>query len=246
MLLLNRAKEATTTTGTGPVTLDGAVVPFQTWLAAGAVNGHTYAYLIEEGVNWEVGRGVYDSATDTLTRVLTASSSGALLNLAGTATIACVAAADQRELPRATFEHQVAAGTTDGGASTAGAWTKRTLNTTVTNEIGAGLAASVIALPAGTYRAMATQAMYRGNRTRSRLRDTTNNVNLLLSENQYHSNASNNGGLVIARGRFTLAAAANVELQYRVETAVATNGLGVYSNMGETEIYARVLLERLK
>jgi hypothetical protein len=90
-LLLNRAKAATATSGTGTVTLGSAVTPFRTWAAAGAVHGGRYSYLIEDGNDWEIGEGVFDSGAGTITRNLIASSTGSLLALTGTATIACVA-----------------------------------------------------------------------------------------------------------------------------------------------------------
>lgn len=96
-LLLNRAKANTVTTGTGAVTLGTAVSPYQTWSAAGAASGNWYDYLIEDGANWEMGVGLYNGTT--LTRPGASdpwftSSSGSLLNLSGTATVACVANKD--------------------------------------------------------------------------------------------------------------------------------------------------------
>ncbi len=93
-LILNRAKANTTTTGTGTVTLGSTVSPFQSWASAGA-SGTTrrYSYLIEDGTAWEIGEGVYNSGAGTVTRGLIASSTGALLNLSGSATIASVAKA---------------------------------------------------------------------------------------------------------------------------------------------------------
>ncbi len=93
-LLLNRAKAVTATTGTGTVTLGTGVVPYRSWAAAGA-SGTTrrYSYLIEDGNDWEVGEGVFNSGAGTLTRNLIASSTGSLLILTGSATVACVAKA---------------------------------------------------------------------------------------------------------------------------------------------------------
>jgi hypothetical protein len=94
-LLLNRVKENTATTGTGAVTPSGAVAPYQTWAAGGVVSGQWYSYLIEDGAAWEVGTGLYNGITISRPGPTTdptfASSTGALLNLSGSATIACVA-----------------------------------------------------------------------------------------------------------------------------------------------------------
>ena len=97
-ILLNRAKANTATTGTGAVTPSSTVVPFQSWAASGAIAGGTYDYLIEDGTAWECGQGIYNGTTITrpgpgLDRSF-ASSTGALLNLSGSATIACVANRD--------------------------------------------------------------------------------------------------------------------------------------------------------
>jgi len=96
-MLLNRAKVATATAGAGTVTLGAAIVPFQSWAAAGAPDGATISYLIEDGNAWELGRGFYAAGPGTITRPgpgvdsTFASSTGARLALSGAATIASVA-----------------------------------------------------------------------------------------------------------------------------------------------------------
>lgn len=78
LVLADRVKETTTTTGTGTITLDGAATGFQSFSVIG--NGNTTYYTIAgQGTNeWEVGIGTYTSAGTKLSRdVVLASSAGA-------------------------------------------------------------------------------------------------------------------------------------------------------------------------
>ena len=86
LVLADRVKDTTTTTGTGAVTLSGSPpAGFQSFAAIG--NGNTTYYTISGGSEWEVGIGTYNSAGPSLNRdtVLSSSNGGSLVNFsAGT------------------------------------------------------------------------------------------------------------------------------------------------------------------
>lgn len=80
LVLADRVQETTTTTGTGTVTLAGAVSGFQSFAAVG--DGNSTYYTIAGGAEWEVGIGTYTSAGTTLSRttVISSSNSGSLVS----------------------------------------------------------------------------------------------------------------------------------------------------------------------
>jgi hypothetical protein len=81
-------RETTATTGTGTITLGGAVSGFQTF--AGAIpDGSQVAYTIEDGANWECGIGTYAQGSNTLSRAAVEASSSASnpISLSGTAQV---------------------------------------------------------------------------------------------------------------------------------------------------------------
>ena len=85
LVLADRVRETTTTTGTGSVTLGGAYTGFQTFLAGIGNNNSTYYTIANVTTGeYEVGIGTYTTASNLLSRttVLTSSNSNALVNFA--------------------------------------------------------------------------------------------------------------------------------------------------------------------
>jgi len=93
LVLNDRVKETTTTTGTGALTLAGAVTGFETF-GTGVGNSNTtyYAITLPGSAEFEVGLGTLngDSSTITRTTVISSSNSDSAVNFsAGTKTIFC-------------------------------------------------------------------------------------------------------------------------------------------------------------
>jgi hypothetical protein len=89
----NRISFTTPTTGTGTISIGAPILGFQL-PPPSIASGSTVGYTITDGVNWEVGTGVYTTGSPpTLSRAnVEDSSSGAhvLQNLSGTATVSFI------------------------------------------------------------------------------------------------------------------------------------------------------------
>jgi len=83
LIINDRVKESSSTTGTGTFALAGIVQGFETFSAGIGNNNETYYAAYEAGTNnWEVGRGTLDGTSANLARteVLTSSNSDSLVN----------------------------------------------------------------------------------------------------------------------------------------------------------------------
>lgn len=79
-IVADRVRESSTTTGTGPMTLAGAVIGYQSFGTAIGAGNTTYYTISNPGINeWEVGIGTVGAGTLARTTVL-ASSTGSLVN----------------------------------------------------------------------------------------------------------------------------------------------------------------------
>jgi hypothetical protein len=148
-------------------------------------------------------------------------------------------------LTMAVFNETQAAGT-NGGTSTSGSFLKRTLNTTVKNDIsGCSIASSVITLPAGTFYVLARSPLNQSDQARAKIRNTTDSTDLALSGSGYLPPATSATIDVTIQGFFVLAASKTIELQYRVATGTASNGLGINTNFGVDEVYSSITIMKV-
>lgn len=106
---VNLVRVLTASTGTSTMTLGAAYSAlFMTSAEANMVDGRTYTYLIVDGNNWELGKGVYTASGTTLSRVTVLQSrvSGTLgtakVTLSGTAQVRIIESADDMEGVRGT------------------------------------------------------------------------------------------------------------------------------------------------
>ena len=95
LVVKDRVQETSTTTGTGTLTLGGAVTGFQTFSSAIGNTNTTY-YTIQAGSEWEVGIGTVGAGTLARNTVLESSNSGSLVNFSsGTKYVFCTYPAEK-------------------------------------------------------------------------------------------------------------------------------------------------------
>lgn len=98
LVVKDRVRETSVTTGTGTITLLGAVVGFQSFSVIGNGNTTFYTIALDSAGEWEVGIGTYTASGTTLSRdiVLESSNSGSLVPFsAGTKTVFCTYPAEK-------------------------------------------------------------------------------------------------------------------------------------------------------
>jgi hypothetical protein len=140
LVLKDRVRETTTSTGTGTITLAGAVSGFQAFSAVG--DGNTTYYTIYDVASgaWEVGIGTYTASGTTLSRttILSSSNAGSLVNFgAGSkdvfVTYPSSRSVYQNENGTATVQHEFATINAGTANITTANITAGTVSTTPTN-----------------------------------------------------------------------------------------------------------------
>lgn len=141
----------------------------------------------------------------------------------------------------AQFQHTATNGG-NGGSSLATTWTKRTMVEQKDEASFAGVAASVITLPAGKYRAR-LQGVFGGGGpvgAQMRLRDTTNSSTKLLTSPAGGVFANGDNALVAGYDEWTATGEYTYQVEYYVKVAKSTTGLGEPTQSGEKEVFAQL------
>lgn len=125
----NRTRCATATTGTGTVALGLASTGYLSFAEAGVSDGATVTYMIEDHGSFELGRGVYSSGAQTLTRariiaskVFGLAAGVAPISLSGTATLFLTSAAADIQNTGAHFSLEQFGAKNDGTTDDTGAF----------------------------------------------------------------------------------------------------------------------------
>lgn len=184
--------------------------------------------------------------TDTATTITTLALTNALpIASGGTGAVSASAArtallAQGREI--VIYSHMGTEGT-NGGSSTAGSWQQRTINREDVDSHGlATYTGNIITLQPGTWRCSAHFQFGATGHTQLRLYDNTNGAELLRGVNQVLTATA---GTALLEGRFTIAAATGVVVQYWCTTAVVTTGLGTPTSfVAGDEFFGFVTFER--
>jgi len=142
--------------------------------------------------------------------------------------------------------NEAQADSTDGGTFTSGSWVKRTLNTTVVNNIvGCSIASSVITLATGTYSVIGHAPNEKGNRHQVRLQNTTAATTIQAGSSEFCDATNGVQNRSFINSYFTLASSSNLEFQHRCQTTTTTSGLGVRSDFGIGSIYAVIQITKV-
>ena len=159
LVLSDRVKETSVTTGTGTLTLDGAVQGFETFSSAiGNSNTTFYAIELPGTTEFEVGRGTISAGQLARTEIISSSNSDSAVDFsAGTKIVFCTLPASKfvpGKFEGANFADSILIGHSDSGTLSSAedntgvgivaldALTSGDQNTAVGNEAGSGITSS--------------------------------------------------------------------------------------------------------
>lgn len=149
-------------------------------------------------------------------------------------------------LPKVAIIADVKSSGTDGGASVAGAWYGRDLNTKVSDPDGiVSIATNEFTLGAGTYWIEAKSNTHRINGSQIRIYNVTDSAVVVTGLNVHGTSASqDSGATALVSGLVTIASSKAFAIEYRCETSRSTDGLGHALGWGD-EKYTEVTIVKV-
>lgn len=149
-------------------------------------------------------------------------------------------------IPKVATIKDVKAANTNGGGATSGSFATRTLNTLVDPFGITSLASNQFVLQPGTYKITASVPGYRVDSHIAKLRNITASSDTSLGTTAFNVSASSAAITTsLISEVFSITVATTFEIQHRVQTSKATDGLGLASNLGVSETYTQVEIQKL-
>lgn len=255
--LFNLAQMTTATTGTGSITLTAEVLGALSFSGAGVQDGDTIGYSIRDGVNSEIGYGVYTAATKVLTRtVIKSTNADGPINLSGNAwspsnpggilvsITPSVADIERGELV-AIIQDRKSSGTS-GGSFTSGGWRTRDLNTIAYNRNSiVSLSSNRFTIPIGTWLIRWRSPGYYVRQHKSMLFNYTDNATVEIGSNAFCDNGTTGWSQTDSVGTSVVSISASKAfvIHHYCNTSYAS-GFGLALSFGVDEIYSTVEIYR--
>ena len=155
--LFDRVQETTATTGTGTISMGGAVTGYRAFSSV-FTTGDTTHYVLSDGTNWEVGLGTLTTGTPwtmARTTILSSSNAGAVVNFPGPTTNVWVDGSAQQLSVAPQFSGQITSTVATGTAPLVVASTTTVANlaaataTTATSATTAGSVTNAVTFNSG-------------------------------------------------------------------------------------------------
>lgn len=136
---------------------------------------------------------------------------------------------------------------TEGGTALADSWNERTLNEDFA-QFGTSItrSGSTITLTAGTYKVRVSAPAYKVNGHKVRLRNKTDNAVIVLGTSEYSSASVDVTTTSTIDAIFTLNGTKELLVEHYVKTDSFTSGYGKAANVGSSEVYTVVEIERVR
>jgi hypothetical protein len=196
------------------------------------------------GLGTAADRYAYTTGVDTWAEGTITSAGRAILDDATAAAQRTTLALQRVPLAAYLFQHQLATGTSAGDFNS-GAWQTVPLNTEVVDTAAdASIAANIVTLVAGTYRAWWRVCGFQVANFQSRLYNVDTASLIAYGSNASSAAADSVANYSQGETRFTLAVQTQVRLEAWCQTTNAGDGFGVANSFGGTEVYASLELER--